>query len=164
MLILGLDIATYKSGWAVIETGDDLVKLVDYGLIDLPTQKKVKLGERVYMLKEELSRIMEKFRPDQIIIEDAHIRFVKTAKSLLKTHGAVLVAAWEYAHQEITYITPAKVRGILRCKDKDDVRNLVNQRFGLALTKEQEDISDAIGVGWAGYSLVGAALRKKRRK
>lgn len=154
MRLLGLDIATYKSGWAVLNVGDGPLDLVAYGLIDLPTKKSVKLGQRLHLFGQKLIDIMEDHDPDHVVIEDAHIRFIKSAKSLLKTHGVALEITWATLEKEATYIQPAKIRGILGCKDKTDARLAVNARFELELTEDQEDISDAIATAWAGFSAV----------
>ena len=154
MLLLGLDIATYKSGWAVLNVGDGPLELVSYGLIDLPTKKSVKLGQRLHLFREHLQAIIVEHEPDRVVIEDAHIRFIKSAKSLLKTHGIALGIVWQLLQKEVSYIQPAKIRGILGCKDKTGARLAVNERFELELTEEQEDISDAIATAWAGYSAV----------
>lgn len=100
MRILGIDPGTASTGYGVIDVPDDImsrefeydIELVDYGFIS--TSKDMLMEKRLVQLFSELSHIMDKFEPHQIIIE--RLFFGANAKSAItvgQARGVVLLCA-----------------------------------------------------------------------
>jgi Holliday junction resolvasome RuvABC endonuclease subunit len=154
---MGLDVATYQTGWAVIEAGHGPLVLLNMGKITLSHKKSLMLGQRLFLFGEELRKILSDNNPDQILIEDNFIKFMKTAKALNKFHGVAQAETWKFAGKEVITIPVTKIRQLLNCEGKTGIRLMVNKRFNLSLSLDDEDVSDAIAVAWAGYSRVTKA-------
>lgn len=151
MIILGLDASTNKTGWAVIDTVTAPPDLTAHGLIKLKQGAKWPLGRRMVAFEDEILNLLSTHQPDIIVVEAAHVKFMGAAKALFKMQGVVLLSCRKYNDREVTSITATEIRGLLHKKDKKDVREFVNKEYGLSLTENDEDISDAIAVARAGY-------------
>lgn len=172
MRIMGFDVASFKTGWAVLDYNESgPPTLVAQGLISYPA--KWKSGRRLASFMEDIDKLLNTWAPHHVVVERPFV-FRRTAvEALYKCHGVLKAAVYinkdRFSHlmnPEVTEIAPSKVRGILgveagkKGEGKKRLRLKVNEKFGLNLTEEEEDVSDAIGVAWSGYSLI----RKKWRK
>ena len=62
MRVLGIDPGTLVMGYGVIESRDDDITLVDYGI--LKTQVRSSIGERLSYLYNRLMKIISHYKPD----------------------------------------------------------------------------------------------------
>lgn len=100
MRILGIDPGTASTGYGVIDVPDDImsrefeynIELVDYGFVS--TSKDLPMQKRLVQLFTELSHVMDKFEPDQIVIEMLFFGAnSKTAIAVGQARGIVLLCA-----------------------------------------------------------------------
>lgn len=100
MVILGIDPGTATTGYGVIKVPDDIlsrefsygIQLVDYGFIT--TQKDHKMEKRLVSLHFELEGLLDKFKPDLIVIEMLFFgRNTTTAISVGQARGVVMLSA-----------------------------------------------------------------------
>ena len=100
MIILGIDPGTASTGYGVIKIPDDIlgrefdynIELVDYGFVSTP--KEAPMEKRLVMLHHELNSIIEKFKPDQIIIEMLFFGAnTKTAVAVGQARGVIMLSA-----------------------------------------------------------------------
>ena len=68
MVILGIDPGLATMGFGVIETEKGNSKVVDYGVVLTP--KEETLPVRLAILEEGVKKLTEKFRPDEIALEE----------------------------------------------------------------------------------------------
>lgn len=103
MIILGLDPGLGTTGWGVIRKEGNRLSHIDNGEIE--TDPKWPLANRLVMLDQKLTAILDHFRPDFAAVEEVFMN--KNAQSTLKlgqARGVVLlgpararIAVTEYA-------------------------------------------------------------------
>lgn len=148
-ILIALDESTTCTGYAVFE--DD--KLIKHGIFSF---KNKDVLERVSLIMEEIEKLVNIYKPNDMIIEDVQITMnATTAKSLLGLQFMIEV----YAHRNNihckTYRT-TKWRKILglsnsrtldRKAKKQETINYVKEKYGINILKDDE--SDAIAIGTA---------------
>jgi crossover junction endodeoxyribonuclease RuvC len=100
MIILGIDPGTASTGYGIIRIPDDIlgrefeygIELVDYGFVSTP--KDITMEKRLVMLHRAINSIIEKFKPDQIIIEMLFFGAnTKTAVAVGQARGVIMLSA-----------------------------------------------------------------------
>lgn len=117
MRIMGFDIASYKTGWFILDVDKIKFKI---GLIDV----KGNLYERVRKIGYESKKLFKTYNPEIVLIEDTYLDQyrkhrrgtrkrgnINTLKTLEKCHGAVISNTNEY--MDIYYINPSEHKKIL---------------------------------------------------
>lgn len=100
MRILGIDPGTASTGYGIIDVPNDIIgkefdyniELVDYGFVS--TSKDLTMEKRLVQLFSELNHIVEKFSPNQIVIEMLFFGAnTRTAIAVGQARGIVMLAA-----------------------------------------------------------------------
>jgi len=103
MKIMGIDISSKSTGWAVID-GD---KLISYGKIN-PTGSLTH-GQKLYYFGVELERMLNVENPDVIFIEDVvQVKSVKVLKILARFNGVAVVEAYRKLQVEPVMFEPTE--------------------------------------------------------
>jgi crossover junction endodeoxyribonuclease RuvC len=107
MLVLGVDPGSRVTGYGLVEKRMNQMTYIDAGAI--APSARLPFYQRIHAIFQAISEIMEKYRPEEMAIED--VFYEKNVKSSLKighARGAVLVAAvrcsvkiFEYSPLEI---------------------------------------------------------------
>ena len=151
MIILGIDPGTAITGYGVIENKQGKLKAVDYGCI--LTDKKLKMSERLDFLGEELKKIIKKYKPQAMAVEE--LFFFKNAKTIItvgQARGVILFVGKNIGKKtglDIYEYTPLQVKqavvGYGRA-DKNQVQQMVKSILGLNEVPEPDDAADALAV------------------
>lgn len=117
MILMGLDIASYKSGWFVLDTENIRFKI---GLINA----KGDAYNRIRQIGIQSKKLINSYNPEIIIIEDTYLDShrkhkgrsrkrgnINTLKLLEKCHGAIIANTNDYT--DIYYMTPSEHKEIL---------------------------------------------------
>ena len=147
--ILGIDPALTTTGYAVVSAdprGD--ITLIEGGLIR--TKSSEALEQRLRVINETLSEVIEEFQPDEVAIEDLHSRYrnLKTAIIMGHARGVAILAAGN-ADVPVHHYQPTRVKSIVAGSgraDKAQMRRAVSMRLGLADEIDKEDVADAVGI------------------
>ncbi len=100
MIILGIDPGTATTGYGIIRVPDDIlgrafdygIELIDYGFISTP--KDVVMEKRLVSLHHQMEDIVEKFKPEVIVIEMLFFGAnTRTAISVGQARGVVMLSA-----------------------------------------------------------------------
>src|SRR4030043_1744751 len=106
MKILGIDPGTRVMGWGVVENDGDALSLVDFGAITVP--ERLPIGERLRRLYDELLKVIQKYRPDAVAVEQPFVaKNVRTALAIGGPQAIALLAAAEKNIPTFEY-TPAQ--------------------------------------------------------
>jgi crossover junction endodeoxyribonuclease RuvC len=92
MIILGLDPGLGTTGWGVIRKEGNRLSHIDNG--EIVTDAKLPLANRLVLLDEKLSAVLDHFRPDYAAVEEVFVN--KNPQSTLKlgqARGVVLLGA-----------------------------------------------------------------------
>lgn len=130
MKILGIDISSRSTGWAIID-GDDLVS---YGKI-VPSGKSMTVSQRMYLFHVELRKLIESKKPDEIVIEDViQVRSVSVLKLLARFNGIAMIEAYKHMQREPVLYEPSKWKSMMGCSGgakKCEVQVTICERYGL---------------------------------
>lgn len=100
MIILGIDPGTATTGYGLIKVPDDIlgrqfdygIKLIDYGFISTP--KDELMEKRLVKLHHELNGLIEKFRPDLLVLEMLFFGINhRTAMAVGQARGVIMLSA-----------------------------------------------------------------------
>lgn len=114
MILMGFDIASYKTGFFVLDTDNVRYKI---GLIEA---KGNNLYDRIRQINQKSKKVLDLYKPDIIIIEDTYFDdwrkkakkgqkrrgSIDTLKILEKCHGAVISNTTDIS--DIMYMTPTE--------------------------------------------------------
>jgi len=155
MRILGIDPGTNRTGWGIIlhEASEDplakKIKYIDHGCII--TEQVDVMPRRLFLLHEELNRIIKKNAPDCLIIENIFFgRNAKTAISVSQARGVIMLSAAKHDLPIFEY-TPMTVKLSLSGSGKTDkkelqkvVRRMLNTNSRkLAFNGKDKDFDDS---------------------
>ncbi len=147
MRILGIDPGTAVMGWGVVESDGDSVSAGGFGAIKLPD--KLKPGEKLDRLFSELNKVIRKYQPDEIAVEQPFVaKNVHSAFMVGRAQAIALLAAASRKIPSYEY-TPAQVKQRVAnygASSKDQVQEMVRLQLGLREAPEPTDAADALAV------------------
>lgn len=103
MIILGIDPGTATTGYGVIKIPDDIlgreynydIELITYGNISTPKEKVMQ--DRLQMIHSELTNVIEKYQPDQMVCEMLFFGAnTRTAIMVGQARGVIMLAAAQH--------------------------------------------------------------------
>ena len=108
MRILGLDPGLARTGYGIIETAKQNIKVLNYGCI--MTRPAESHARRLQIIYREVGRLINKFKPEVAVLEE--LFFAKNAKTALKVGEArgVTTLAAAVGGLEIKEFTPLEVK------------------------------------------------------
>ena len=126
MRILGLDPSLSSTGWGVIEVNANRLQYVADGFI--PTSPKMPIEERLDIIFNTLSEVIETYQPVEAAIEKTFLNSnPETSLKLSMARGVVILAAGHY-HLPLFEFDPTKVKKTLvgvGHADKNQVETMV---------------------------------------
>jgi crossover junction endodeoxyribonuclease RuvC len=147
MRILGVDPGTVTTGYGVIESRDDEITLIDYGVLTSPERSPI--GERLSYLHSKLVEVILRCQPDAVAIEEPFV--AKNARSALAIGRAQAVAILAAANSGIPSheYTPTQVKQMVAgygASAKEQVQEMVKLQLGLSEVPQPSDAADALAV------------------
>lgn len=144
---MGIDPGFGIMGWGVIKLSGEEVSLIDYGAIE--TDKNQEFGERLCYINDQLARLLEEYKPDDIAIEELFFAAnVTTGLKVAAARGIALMRA-TYYHGEVFNYKPNQIKIAMTggCKAKKKEMQLA---VGKILNQEQkikpDDAADALAI------------------
>lgn len=144
---MGIDPGFGIMGWGVIKLTGEEVSLIDYGAIE--TDKNQEFGERLCYINDQLARLFEEYKPDDIAIEELFFAAnVTTGLKVAAARGIALMRA-TYYHGEVFNYKPNQIKIAMTggCKAKKKEMQLA---VGKILNQEQkikpDDAADALAI------------------
>lgn len=148
MIILGIDPGIATMGYGVIQkdsNGNNTA--VDYGVVLTP--KEENLPVRLAMLEEGINKIIDKFHPDEIAMEELFFsKNVKTGIAVAHARGVALLACVKKCGRLFEY-TPIQIKLALTGygrADKQQMQNVVASILRLKSLPKPDDAADALAV------------------
>ncbi len=147
MIILGIDPGTAIIGVGLIEYQNKKVQFKNY--LCIRTDKKDSTAERLDDLFSQLTKVIKKYRPELIAVEDIFFfKNLKTAIKVSQARGVILLAA---ARQKIKVheYTPLQVKQALTGygrAEKGQVQQMVKRILCLKDIPRPDDAADALAV------------------
>ncbi|MBQ3219183.1 MAG: crossover junction endodeoxyribonuclease RuvC [Clostridia bacterium] len=148
MVIVGFDPGIATLGYGVIQT--DAKKkpiMLDYGIISTP--KDENLAVRLCMLEKGVKQIIDKFKPDEIAIEELFFaKNVKTAIAVAHARGVILLTCNKECGRIFEY-TPLQIKQALTGygrAEKKQIQAMVKTFLNLKAVPKPDDAADALAV------------------
>ncbi len=119
---------------------------IDYGVIVTP---RFSLPERLVLAQDEITRILEKHKPDAVATERLLFTVNKTtAMDVAKALGAVLSIIGRQGLDWSEYSPPEVKQTVVGNgnADKKQVQFMVTKLLGLKETPKPDDIADALAI------------------
>lgn len=146
MRILGLDPSLSSTGWGIIEVNANRLQYVADGFI--PTSPKMPIEERLDIIFNTLSEVIETYQPVEAAIEKTFLNSnPETSLKLSMARGVVILAAGHY-HLPLFEFDPTKVKKALvgvGHADKNQVETMVKILLPGCKPKNN-DSSDALAM------------------
>lgn len=146
MRILGLDPSLSSTGWGVVEVNANRLHYVADGFI--PTSPKMPIEERLDIIFNTLSEVIETYQPVEAAIEKTFLNSnPETSLKLSMARGVVILAAGHY-HLPLFEFDPTKVKKALvgvGHADKNQVETMVKILLPGCKPKNN-DSSDALAM------------------
>lgn len=148
MIILGLDPGLATMGYGIIEKlrNDDTVA-VDYGVVLTP--KEESLPVRLAMLEEGVNRLLAKYKPDEIAVEELFFtKNITTGIPVAHARGVMLLTCIKYCGKLYEY-TPNQIKQSLTGygkADKVQMMHVVTSLLKLDKIPRPDDAADALAV------------------
>ena len=146
MRILGLDPSLSSTGWGVIEVNANRLHYIADGFI--PTSPKMPIEERLDIIFNTLSEVIETYQPEEAAIEKTFLNSnPETSLKLSMARGVVILAAGHY-HLPLFEFDPTKVKKALvgvGHADKNQVETMIKILLPGCKPKNN-DSSDALAM------------------
>ncbi len=148
MIILGLDPGLATMGYGVIEKQkNDSVTAVDFGVVLTP--KDESLPVRLAMLEEGINRILDKYKPEEIAVEELFFsKNITTGIPVAHARGVMLLTCVKYCGKLYEY-TPNQIKQSLTGygkADKIQMQRVVTSLLRLDRIPRPDDAADALAV------------------
>ena len=147
MRILGIDPGLATVGWAVLESGRGVMAPVAYGAITTPAHTDIEA--RLLMIRNDLNTIIEKYRPDEMAIEELFFNTnITTGIAVAEARGVILCTAHE-AGIKISEYTPLQVKQAVVGYGKAEKRQVIAMVTSILKLKKPpkpDDTADAVAI------------------
>ncbi len=146
-IVLGIDVGTADTGWAIISVEREKRKLLAYGSIK--TSSKDPMPYRLVQIHEKLGDIIKEYKPMEMAVESLfYFKNQKTVMTVSQGRGVILLTG-EENHLHIFEYTPLQVKmgvtGYGRA-EKSQVQQMVKLIMGLTEIPKPDDAADAIAI------------------
>ncbi len=148
MIILGIDPGIATLGFGVIEKDErGNFRPVDCGVV--VTSKEESLPVRLAMLEEGVQKVLEKFRPDEVAMEELFFsKNITTGIAVAHARGVALLACVKACGKLYEY-TPMQIKQALTGygkADKKQIQSVVTSILKLPSIPKPDDAADALAI------------------
>jgi len=148
MIILGIDPGLATLGYGVIEKdARGNCRAVDYGVVTTP--KDEGLPVRLAMLEEGIAKILDKYNPDEIAMEELFFsKNITTGIAVAHARGVALLTCVKRCGRLYEY-TPMQIKQALTGygkADKKQMQSVVASLLKLKSIPKPDDAADALAV------------------
>ncbi len=147
MIILGIDPGLAIVGWGVVDYSGSKFTVLGYGSIETPAHTDTE--DRLLLIYKGLTQIIEKYKPDQMAVEELFFNTnITTGIRVAEARGVILMCAHQLGVKIFEY-TPLQVKqavvGYGRA-DKKQVITMVTALLGLSKPPKPDDTADALAI------------------
>jgi crossover junction endodeoxyribonuclease RuvC len=147
MIILGIDPGLAIVGWGVIESDRGRVRPVAYGAIRTPAHTDIE--SRLLMIAEDLEALINKYKPDEMAIEELFFtNNITTGIAVAEARGVILCTAHKLG-VKISEYTPLQVKSSVvgyGKAEKHQVIAMVTSLLKLKAAPKPDDTADALAI------------------
>ncbi|MGE3279165.1 MAG: crossover junction endodeoxyribonuclease RuvC [Candidatus Altimarinota bacterium] len=150
-IVLGIDPGLATIGYGFMKFRGDDAHILDFGVIETPAG--LELPERLLMIQQDLTVLLEKYRPDEAYVEEVFFSTnTKTAISVAHARGVIMSSLASHGLRPRS-LTPNQVKlGMTGdgSADKRQVQHMLKMQFSLSQLPEPDDAADALAIAYCG--------------
>ena len=161
MIILGIDPGLAIVGWGVISSERGVMRPVAYGAIRTPAHTPIE--ERLLMIERDLTAIIEKYRPDEMAVEELFFtNNITTGISVAEARGVILCTAHRLGVKIAEYTPPQVKQAVVGYgkAEKHQVIAMVTSILRLKSPPKPDDTADAIAIALCHAQSSGSAMQQ----
>ena len=147
MIILGIDPGLAIVGWGVLEADRGRVRPIAYGAIRTPAHTDIE--SRLLMIAEDLESLINKYKPDEMAIEELFFtNNITTGIAVAEARGVILCTAHRLG-VKISEYTPLQVKSAVvgyGKAEKHQVIAMVTSILKLKAAPKPDDTADALAI------------------
>lgn len=147
MTILGIDPGIATIGFGLLEYEKNTFKLLHYGVISTPAHTP--LSDRLEQIFDDLTELLNAFRPDAVSIEELFFNTnITTGISVAHGRGVILLACKKCGCKVYEY-TPLQVKQSVAgygVAEKKQVMEMVKKLCKLKSVPRPDDAADAVAL------------------
>lgn len=154
-LILGIDPALGTTGYGLIATNGNQIRLVDAGIVRCKKNRSLEL--RLAELHEGISEIIAEHKPTTFAIEQLYSHYDRPTTAILMGHarGVIMLAA-ATAGLDVSSYAATQIKKTLTGNGrapKSQMQFAVKHQLGLSSIPEPADIADALAIALTHHHL-----------
>ena len=147
MRILGIDPGVAIVGFGLIESERGAVRMLQYGAVN--TSAGLPLATRLVQIEQDLTQLIQQFKPDEIAIEELFFsKNITTGIAVAHARGVILCTA-EKLHLPIYEYTPMQVKQAVvgyGLAEKKQVMDMTRRLLKLKAIPRPDDAADALAI------------------
>ncbi len=147
MVVLGIDPGLATLGWGVLKSDRGRFETIDYGVVLTP--KEESLPVRLAMLEEGVNKLIDKYHPDEIALEELFFNNnITTGINVAQARGVILLTCVKKCGRLYEY-TPLQIKQALTGygrADKKQMQIMVKTLLRLDNIPKPDDAADALAV------------------
>ena len=151
MRILGIDPGLARVGYGIIDTSNGEQKMLDCGIIR--TEPKQKEGERLVEIEQDLSHLINSWKPKLAAVEKFFFYRSSTTISVVQARGVVMMTLARFKVPVLEF-PPMQIKLALTGSgraDKDEVLTAVIRELNLKYPPRPDDAADALAIALTGW-------------
>ncbi len=147
MIVLGIDPGLATMGWGVLKSERGRFETIDYGVVLTP--KTETLPVRLAMLEEGVKKLVDKYTPDEIALEELFFNNnITTGINVAQARGVILLTCVKNCGRLYEY-TPLQIKQALTGygrAEKKQIQIMVKTLLRLDGIPKPDDAADALAV------------------
>lgn len=147
MIVLGIDPGLATMGWGVLKSERGRFETIDYGVVLTP--KTETLPVRLAMLEEGVKKLVDKYTPDEIALEELFFNNnVTTAINVAQARGVILLTCVKHCAGLYEY-TPLQIKQALTGygkAEKRQIQEMTKTFLNLNKIPKPDDAADALAI------------------
>lgn len=161
MIILGIDPGLAIVGWGILYSDRGRVKPIAFGAITTPAHTDIEA--RLLMIQNDLETLIEKYRPDEMAIEELFFtNNITTGIAVAEARGVILCTAHKMGVR-ISEYTPGQVKQAVvgyGKAEKHQVIAMVKTLLKLEKAPKPDDTADALAIAYCHSQCAVSAIGK----
>ena len=147
MIVLGIDPGLATMGWGVLKSERGRFETIDYGVVLTP--KTETLPVRLAMLEEGVKKLVDKYTPDEIALEELFFNNnITTGINVAQARGVILLTCVKNCGRLYEY-TPLQIKQALTGygrAEKKQIQIMVKTLLRLDGIPKPDDAADALAL------------------
>ncbi len=164
MVVLGIDPGYAIVGYGLVSHYRQKLKPLQYGVIR--THAKLSMDERLFEIYNDLTRVIDALKPDEIAIERLYFNAnEKTAINVSQARGVIILAC-KIAGIPIAEYTPLQVKQSVAGygkADKAQVTEMTRRLLGMNVVPRPDDAADALAIAICHAHTIGSGLHNLQK-